>query len=774
MTATPSSANGSHRQPQPPQEQTSHGQQPATAGGTSSKKPTVRLGSPSHQPTLSAASWGAAKKPSAPLMMTPSPSEANQNTFAPQPLSTPSVNVQPVHGPDPQDSMQASVSGHFPESSKESSHPPPEVVPPTTTTTVTTATKSYQAPKLRAKRSLEGLGPVVQRRMSKDDDDDYKGKAIPNAARSAKRRHHKRRSASAGLGKALDGNISGSSSGSSHGGNVLSSNNNKRSRDPNASPTVKKTKMTDHRGAKDFSKGKSSSPGLQDERRPPIIKGLVSVTGDEDALKNNNDYCETCLGLGQFICCDTCPRAFHFSCCHPPLDPDNLPDEWHCNECEARLHPPVPSPNGIFKQLLDNLNCMNPRSFALPADMRKFYKNVETNSDGEYVDSMDFKPEPPAAPSGSAAASEAEALGMSASTLEALKIRDKKGEIRLCFHCHKSAVQNRMMASCDHCPLHWHLDCLDPPMAAPPPSTRKWMCPNHVDHLLPRRRKRRDAVAIKVTDPYAANNGDIEIIEEPSPPPSLEGDKKSTIKAVEMMDASGVVYRIPERSIKLNFFQKCESVRSQEQLLRQQEQQQQQQQQQRLEHVAESKLTAMETEEEEGTFGSNASMLDILAAAAIACDGTAVSSLVEQQNVQDSVLSHLTSAADREDYLHFRALQRVLKEKGLEDQVRQWVAQHDVHRSTDGQRSEVVEQPPPLPPTQQQQTSSWPSSLPESLLPSPPQPPSRILIKPEKLDEGDPPQLVPGQRYPAHELHSPPEQQARETVHDATNKAKAI
>jgi len=54
------------------------------------------------------------------------------------------------------------------------------------------------------------------------------------------------------------------------------------------------------------------------------------------------------------------------------------------------------------------------------------------------------------------------------------------------------------------------------------------------------------------------------------------------------------------------------SVRSQEQQLRQQ-------QQPLLEHVVQSKSVAMKMEEEEadGTFGSNASMLDILAAAAI-------------------------------------------------------------------------------------------------------------------------------------------------------------
>src|SRR5690554_5824978 len=63
-------------------------------------------------------------------------------------------------------------------------------------------------------------------------------------------------------------------------------------------------------------------------------------------------------------------------------------------------------------------------------------------------------------------------------------MQDGQGNIRLCFRCNKSTYGGRMMMSCDHCPLHWHLDCLCPPMASPPPSTRKWMCPNHVDHIL--------------------------------------------------------------------------------------------------------------------------------------------------------------------------------------------------------------------------------------------------------------------------------------------------
>ena len=41
----------------------------------------------------------------------------------------------------------------------------------------------------------------------------------------------------------------------------------------------------------------------------------------------------------------------------------------------------------------------------------------------------------------------------------------------------------RPILSCDYCPLHWHMDCLDPPMTAIPARERKWMCPNHIEHI---------------------------------------------------------------------------------------------------------------------------------------------------------------------------------------------------------------------------------------------------------------------------------------------------
>lgn len=44
----------------------------------------------------------------------------------------------------------------------------------------------------------------------------------------------------------------------------------------------------------------------------------------------------------------------------------------------------------------------------------------------------------------------------------------------------------RPILSCDYCPLHWHMDCLDPPMTAIPASERRWMCPNHIEHIFVR------------------------------------------------------------------------------------------------------------------------------------------------------------------------------------------------------------------------------------------------------------------------------------------------
>lgn len=50
-----------------------------------------------------------------------------------------------------------------------------------------------------------------------------------------------------------------------------------------------------------------------------------------------------------------------------------------------------------------------------------------------------------------------------------------------CYDCGKSC-RVAPLISCDFCSLYYHLDCLNPPLTAPPMT--KWMCPAHVEHAL--------------------------------------------------------------------------------------------------------------------------------------------------------------------------------------------------------------------------------------------------------------------------------------------------
>jgi len=179
------------------------------------------------------------------------------------------------------------------------------------------------------------------------------------------------------------------------------------------------------------------------------------------------------------------------------------------------------------------------------------------------------------------------------------RTKDKNGAPVLCFRCGTSALPRHMtpdtptsgtrsrrpsehdteselwrsIVSCDFCPLHWHLDCLNPPLLSVPPLDRKWMCPNHVDHTLvsirhhdyglsfsepgvkrvKHRIPRQNPVMIDVARPGQVNNGNIEILDVG---PSSPHDKV----AVDEVFINGKRYRIPERIIKLDFWDKVHGV----------------------------------------------------------------------------------------------------------------------------------------------------------------------------------------------------------------------
>ncbi|KAG8907169.1 hypothetical protein FRB99_005141 [Tulasnella sp. 403] len=144
----------------------------------------------------------------------------------------------------------------------------------------------------------------------------------------------------------------------------------------------------------------------------------------------------------------------------------------------------------------------------------------------------------------------------------------------------------RSMLSCDYCLLSWHLDCLDPPLVCLPPPHKKWMCPNHAEHVLPKRRTPRQLRTVNLLGPSSAPPGrrrahlNIEIIpdvktvqplntglsiadtvfthdETPGSGRSRKRPRYTPEAGPPRFDdlvANGIKYRIPERSVRIDFW----------------------------------------------------------------------------------------------------------------------------------------------------------------------------------------------------------------------------
>ncbi|KAI3475426.1 hypothetical protein L1887_63194 [Cichorium endivia] len=185
----------------------------------------------------------------------------------------------------------------------------------------------------------------------------------------------------------------------------------------------------------------------------------------EDKGSANNDFCEVCLGHGRFVCCDGCPRSFHFFCMNPPLDIDEMPpsnaaqvlgpakanpvqkgkakagepgagsdlnmDEmWFCNVCVAERKPKAVSrPKGLgpFGYLLPILSQQNPKSFQLPADVRTNFKDVATANDGDYVNAAMVRQVKP------------NRHGQ-IEPRDPYRLKDKNGDAVLCYRCGGTAL----------------------------------------------------------------------------------------------------------------------------------------------------------------------------------------------------------------------------------------------------------------------------------------------------------------------------------------------
>ncbi|KAF2147362.1 uncharacterized protein K452DRAFT_6258 [Aplosporella prunicola CBS 121167] len=292
--------------------------------------------------------------------------------------------------------------------------------------------------------------------------------------------------------------------------------------------------------------------------------GMESPIGydDHEVRSENDDFCSACGFSGFLLCCDGCDRAFHLSCCDPPLTRTPEGGEWYCYKCTNKNAAGQKDTRTIFSPLISVLNKRNMTVFALPKRIQEHFEGVTADSEGAYQEHPEQKPLK-------------SRLGWDEAP-DNTKLRDAKGHAILCTQCGKSSLNSRQIIQCDRCSEHWHLDCLDPPMANPPPlpfnsKTRNtWICPRHID---------RDLRAIEPTLSSALGGRRLFRIRKPKNPVIVDvnlsrGFKNDGLIEVDLSDDSdrdeefleqddavdGRVYRLPSQGIKLDFIAKVKEM----------------------------------------------------------------------------------------------------------------------------------------------------------------------------------------------------------------------
>ncbi|RIA98619.1 hypothetical protein C1645_812489 [Glomus cerebriforme] len=248
--------------------------------------------------------------------------------------------------------------------------------------------------------------------------------------------------------------------------------------------------------------------------------------------QTNNDHCDVCTYGGRMMCCDGCPKAFHFTCLVPPLDVDNPPTgNWFCRECSAESTRQSQQrgrkgrrKGSLFKELKDKAHMSNPTSFMLPENIRTTFDGVFAGKHGEFRDANKEKPVQ---------------LDKRGYPVEPDRERfiDAKGRNIYCYYCKLPPRHLRPIMSCDFCDQHWHFDCLTPPLTIAPPLHKKWMCPLHADHVLPPMRRLRGEDVL----PYMDNTA-IEHLPE-----------KRRIECDPEFYLNDTLHKLPKQSVKLDW-----------------------------------------------------------------------------------------------------------------------------------------------------------------------------------------------------------------------------
>ncbi|KAJ2614707.1 hypothetical protein H4S08_001586 [Coemansia sp. RSA 1365] len=233
----------------------------------------------------------------------------------------------------------------------------------------------------------------------------------------------------------------------------------------------------------------------------------VNGTALQKGMKSSepHDVCDACGQSGEFICCEHCPRVFHFLCVEPPMTPDDVRqiDHWFCRECShqrSRKRKSRAHAKNIFYPLISNMEYSNPRTFSVPEEIRRLFDGVEADVDGSYINVREDRQQ---------------RAHLGPSNRDFSRLTDDHNHPIFCYRCGLSALHG-LIVRCDYCPLSWHWDCLDPPLSSQPPPHRRWMCPNHADHAMARHHKfRKERVIDQTNAPEnARNSGIVDIVDD--------------------------------------------------------------------------------------------------------------------------------------------------------------------------------------------------------------------------------------------------------------------
>lgn len=330
------------------------------------------------------------------------------------------------------------------------------------------------------------------------------------------------------------------------------------------------------------SSSKKKEAGAQEESNALSDPNDVKEKSDKSEGKKqeeivNNDFCASCGGTGELLCCETCVNSFHFSCVQPPvMSVDEIEeDEWSCRECSPK-HITDPEEKQkisqtFFGPIVFGLETQNSVSYQLPVQIRQMFMNIKTTKLGEFED--EFR--------------------KSDQITSGRRIHDKNGNTLLCYRCKSSGLEHPL-AICGECQTPWHVDCVDPPLESTP--LGYWECPLHAGHSidLPRsvqrslvtpvalRRQIPNDGIIEVVDDECNNESDSinfgrlsaddfddeEVTESISFPAKIQTLEDGTLVPKTQRSrprghgTDRTVYSVPSRTIKLDFLDKIYELRN--------------------------------------------------------------------------------------------------------------------------------------------------------------------------------------------------------------------